>query len=79
MESPRTIADGCLSASFLTSREEDVLRCVCRGMTDKEIAAELAISRDTVRKFVGNLLRKTLTTNRTELAMWAVRVRFFVP
>lgn len=39
----------------LTPRQLDVLRCLARGLQDKEIAVELGISPTTVRKHVGDL------------------------
>lgn len=42
----------------LTDRELDVLRLVASGRTNKEMAAELGISRRTVETHRGNLMRK---------------------
>jgi ATP/maltotriose-dependent transcriptional regulator MalT len=42
----------------LSARELDVLRLVARGLTDKEIAAELVLSRHTVHRHVANIYAK---------------------
>jgi len=42
-------------APVLTSREEQVVRCVATGMTDKAIAAELGIGASTVRSHLDNM------------------------
>lgn len=59
------------SQDALTGREVDVLRCVGRGLSNKEIARELTVSTTTVRTHVSNLLRKLGMTNRTQLALYA--------
>ena len=55
----------------LTTREEDVLVTVARGLTNTEIADELHISLSTVKTHLGALMAKLGARNRVELAMWA--------
>jgi two-component system, NarL family, response regulator LiaR len=57
----------------LTSREMDVLRCIARGMANKEIAAELAIAEKTVKTHVSSILQKLHLSDRTQAALYAVR------
>ena len=59
--------DGDISAR-LSSREYEVLRLLADGMTDREIAAGLAISPRTVESHVGSVLRKLGVRNRAEAA-----------
>jgi DNA-binding NarL/FixJ family response regulator len=54
--------------AMLTRREHEVLRHVVAGRTYAEIARELFISEKTVSVHVSNVLRKTGTTSRIELA-----------
>ena len=63
------------SLSPLTDRELQVLRLVADGKTNREIACDLFISEFTVGNHVGNILRKTNSTNRTEAARRAIRLR----
>ncbi len=58
-------------ASLLTEREIDVLACMARGYSNKQIAVELSVSTTTVRTHVSNLLRKLNLENRTQLALYA--------
>lgn len=57
----------------LTTREREVLGHLVAGRTYAEIAAALFITEKTVSVHVSNMLRKTRTTNRIELAQLARR------
>ncbi|MEV4712354.1 LuxR C-terminal-related transcriptional regulator [Micromonospora sp. NPDC049374] len=59
----------------LTGREAEVLDCLVAGMSNKQVARALGISVRTVTVHVSNLLRKTGTASRTEVALWSVRQR----
>lgn len=57
----------------LTDREAQVLELVTRGLRNKEIAAELGISQNTVKYHLANILSKLHAESRAELAARAVR------
>ncbi len=57
--------------SIITEREMDVLLCIARGYSNKQIAQELTVSITTVRTHVSSLLRKLDFENRTQLALYA--------
>ncbi|WP_030773915.1 MULTISPECIES: response regulator [unclassified Streptomyces] len=55
----------------LTERERDVVRCLARGLTNAEIAAELFVSLSTVKTHLANVQAKLDARNRVEIAAWA--------
>ena len=57
----------------ITRREVEVLLLIAAGKTNREIADTLFISPNTVGHHVGNLLSKTNSSNRAELATYAAR------
>jgi DNA-binding NarL/FixJ family response regulator len=56
----------------LVARELDILRLLSRGLTDKEIAAELYVSPRTVQSSLTRIRSKVGVRRRSELARWAV-------
>jgi DNA-binding CsgD family transcriptional regulator len=63
----------------LTAREREILQHLVAGSTYAEIADTLVISEKTVSSHVSNLLRKTHTSSRVELAQLAHRVEQIEP
>jgi len=57
--------------SPLSPREEDVLREIARGMSNKEIARVLDIAETTVKIHVQHILRKLGLTSRVQAAVYA--------
>ena len=57
----------------MTERETDVLRLVTEGLRNKEIAARLGISENTVKFHLRNILEKLHAQSRAEVAARAVR------
>ena len=57
----------------LSLREEDVLRGICRGFTNQEIADQLNLSIDTVKHAVTALLSKLEARDRTQAVLVAFR------
>jgi NarL family two-component system response regulator LiaR len=60
-------------AADLTSREQEVLTLIARGLPNKLIARELSISEKTVKTHVSSILGKLGLTDRTQAALYAVR------
>lgn len=53
----------------LTSREQEVVRLVSKGLSDKDVANLLGISFTTLRTHLNNSMRKIGCNNRTEMAL----------
>lgn len=59
-----------LSSQYgLTSREQEVVRLVTKGLSDKDVANLLDISFTTLRTHLNNSMRKIGCNNRTEMAL----------
>ncbi len=59
------------AVSRMTAREQDVLRCVARGMNNTEIAGALHISETTVKTHMTRLLSKWGARDRVRLVVMA--------
>lgn len=59
----------------LTAREEEVLRLVAAGHTNRQIATQLVISEHTVARHIQNMLGKLGFSSRARLAAFAVERR----
>jgi DNA-binding NarL/FixJ family response regulator len=70
---PRVLRQAQGSEGRLSDRELEVLQSMATGATDKEIAAALFISLNTVRKHVQNVIRKLGTHSKLEAVVVAVR------
>jgi two-component system nitrate/nitrite response regulator NarL len=57
----------------LTKREEDILRRVARGMSNREVADDLGIQEKTVKHYMTSILEKLHVRNRVEAALVARR------
>ncbi|MFN2163340.1 MAG: response regulator [Candidatus Promineifilaceae bacterium] len=56
--------------SPLTDREQEIATLVAQGLSNKEIAAKLHVSANTVRSHISNILRKLKLSNRTQIAIY---------
>jgi DNA-binding CsgD family transcriptional regulator len=59
--------------SVLSPRELEVLRLVCEGLSDPEIAARLVLSEHTVHRHVANIRTKLRQPSRAAAAAYAAR------
>ena len=69
-----TAAPGAVAhGGALTARELEVLRLVARGLSNKEIAADLRITTHTVKYHLAAVLEKLGVRSRTEAVSLGVR------
>jgi DNA-binding NarL/FixJ family response regulator len=61
------------AAEGLTPREIDVLRLIATGSANKEIAARLGTTEETVKSRVKSILSKLRANDRTHAAMIGLR------
>jgi DNA-binding NarL/FixJ family response regulator len=66
-------AGGREARDSLTARERQVVDLIARGLSNKRIALELGISEKTVKTHVSSILGKLGLTDRTQVALHAVR------
>jgi len=66
------LAEHC-AEDDLSSREVDVLRLISAGNANKEIAAQLSITEDTVKGHVTNILAKLGANDRTHAVTLALK------
>lgn len=57
----------------LSDRDIDILRLICDGFDNKEIASQLFLAEGTVRNSVSKLLEKLNVKDRTQLAVFAIK------
>ena len=60
------------ATGLLTKREEGVVHLVAEGMTNRDISQELKLSEHTVRNYLFRIFNKVGTSNRLELALYAI-------
>jgi DNA-binding NarL/FixJ family response regulator len=59
-------------ASLLTKREVGVVRLIAEGLTNRDISRQLNLSEHTVRNYLFRIFNKLGTSNRVELALYAI-------
>ena len=57
----------------LSVREEQVVALIRLGKRNKEIAFELHLTEGTIKEYLNRIYRKVGVSNRTGLAMWAMK------
>lgn len=70
---------GLAKSVEFTPMEMKVLRELCNGKLNKEIAEELFMSENTVKFHINNMLQKAGYSNRYQLAIDAVEQKLIVP
>jgi len=71
---PSTITDA-KGNTLLTRREQSLVDLVAQGRTNRDISRELNLSEHTVRNYLFRIFNKLGTSNRLELALYAINHR----
>ncbi len=61
--------------SHVTGREQEIIGCVCQGLSNDEIARELALSPHTVKAHLNRIFKKFNVTTRSKLMNLAMQSR----
>jgi DNA-binding NarL/FixJ family response regulator len=69
--SPPAITDA-RGSNILTKREHSLVDLVAQGLTNRDISRELKLSEHTVRNYLFRIFNKLGTSNRLELALYAI-------
>lgn len=68
-----TDGEGAQLFAPLTSREIEILDCIARGLSNKEIASQLSISGQTVKNHITSILSKLQVNDRTMAVIFAIQ------
>jgi len=69
----RKVGEPATSPGGLSSREIEVIELVAKGMTNKQIAADLVISEKTVARHISNIFTKIGVGSRSAATAWAFK------
>ena len=71
MQQPSRAATAPDPLSELTAREEQILKLVARGLSNKEVGHKLNVQEKTVKHYMTNILQKLQVRNRVEATLIA--------
>lgn len=71
LKSPRPAGDPASAFDTLTAREEQILKLVATGLSNKEVGRRLALQEKTVKHYMTTILQKLQVRNRVEAAVRA--------
>jgi len=61
--------------AILSKREQDVVRCVAEGMSNREIANRLKLTEHTVKNYLFRIFDKLGVSSRVEVVLYVFRLR----
>jgi DNA-binding NarL/FixJ family response regulator len=71
---PVRLMDARLEA-ILSKREQDVVRCVAEGLSNREIASRLKLTEHTVKNYLFRIFDKLGVSSRVEVVLYVFRLR----
>ena len=61
--------------AILSKREQDVVRCVAEGLSNREIASRLKLTEHTVKNYLFRIFDKLGVSSRVEVVLYVFRLR----
>jgi DNA-binding CsgD family transcriptional regulator len=61
--------------AILSKREQDVVRCVAEGQSNREIASSLGLTEHTVKNYLFRIFDKLGVSSRVEVVLYVYRFR----
>jgi len=61
--------------ALLSKREQDVVRCVAEGLSNREIASSLKLTEHTVKNYLFRIFDKLGVSSRVEVVLYVFRLR----
>ena len=74
MAQPQPIK-GANGTNLLTKREDELVRLVAEGLSNRDISRRLGLTEHTVRNYLFRIFNKLGTSNRLELALYVIKQR----
>ncbi|WP_138751740.1 response regulator transcription factor [Paenibacillus sinopodophylli] len=74
LETPRADSDKAVSMIGLTPAEEQIVRLIADGQSNKEIAASVYLSEGTVKNYITEILTKLELRDRTQIAIFYLKL-----
>ena len=71
---PIKIEDDCVMFSKLTGREQQVLKLVSEGLTNREISEQIYLVERTVQNYMSSIIQKLNVRNRLEAVLLAQKI-----
>ena len=69
---PKIASNAVAERDKLTVREREIVQCLAKGESNKEIARNLDVAESTVKIHVQNILKKLNLNSRVQVAVYAV-------
>ncbi len=70
-QAPDAVRSSAVSGGPLTRRQHEVAALIARGLSNRQIAAELVITERTAAAHIEHILDKLGFSSRTQIAVWA--------
>lgn len=67
------LRDSAPFSKTITLRDQQILKLICQGKSNKEIASALYLAEGTIKQYIAKLFIKAAVPNRTALAVWELQ------